>query len=475
VAVDRPPPPPPPPDPPPDPWRTDTSPRLERQDAHELPERTEQEEDSLDRGAPPTDAQDRLEAEFTDQSAEVDQAEPLIAEATDQARNRPESPVASQGRREGILLGDGPDSRDAQYGQAYPAPGVAQQSDVSVDRTLAQNRAALEEGGGNLRAQDNQEGVRAIDKQLERLDQPADPLREFPPPDAQERLEAHFAQADDGTAVGKSVADVAKSDLATEKPSVADYSAQLEAVEDFGAEPDAAQTALLTREIQTESPASPGPHANEAFRLDFEDGTKAIYKPASGEDGSLRDAIEGGTFWRSEVAAYATDKLLGLDLVPTTAAVNGMSGVGSLQDWVPGQAKPLDGYDPVDRQRMAVLDYVTGNTDRHGGNWLSQIDGRPAAIDNGLSFPSGPADGIKSPWTNAMLDKPLDPGLVASLREVTLDEFADTLRDHGLNDPAIDGAVARLREVQAGVIRGQAWDGKFLDDWWETVKDMRPS
>jgi hypothetical protein len=39
-----------------------------------------------------------------------------------------------------------------------------------------------------------------------------------------------------------------------------------------------------------------------------------------------------------------------------------------------------------DLTRMALFDHITGNCDRHGGNWIVDKNNRVYAIDNGLAF-----------------------------------------------------------------------------------------
>ena len=61
------------------------------------------------------------------------------------------------------------------------------------------------------------------------------------------------------------------------------------------------------------------------------------------------------------------------------------SGPGSLQRFVKGESYGDPSHE--DRTKMAVLDYVLGSMDRHGGNLLYTENDTPAAIDNGYSMP----------------------------------------------------------------------------------------
>lgn len=108
-------------------------------------------------------------------------------------------------------------------------------------------------------------------------------------------------------------------------------------------------------------------------------------------------------FARREVAAWNVDQVLGLDIVPECALVRGEGGevyslavwvddakvgVGAMQDpqWV------LENTDPQEWGKLALLDGVLGNPDRHQKNWMVGNDGYVWAIDNGLGLILGEED-----------------------------------------------------------------------------------
>jgi hypothetical protein len=147
------------------------------------------------------------------------------------------------------------------------------------------------------------------------------------------------------------------------------------------------------------------PNANAAFRVALEGGGAGVFKPETGESGT------GGLYgpmWQNEIGAYRLDQALGFNLVPTTAPfqgadANGSSSIGSIQAWAPNSRLDPGGYDTIDQQKMGVLDYILGNGDRHLGNWLTQADGRPAAIDNGLTFPTSNAENLRSDFVRNVI------------------------------------------------------------------------
>ncbi len=208
-------------------------------------------------------------------------------------------------------------------------------------------------------------------------------------------------------------------------------------------------------------------HANQHLEVVTDDGRIAHLKPALGEhpDAAGRgDVTPPGTGWKREVAACDADRLMGLGVVPETVAVDDPeSGRASLQDDAPGFARPLSQYEAEDVDRMAVLDYVVGNTDRHGANFRTQGDGRPAAIDNGYAFPTSPEVPIKSDFVVQRLDTPLSDEVVASVQACDPADLQAMLRRDGIEESAIAGCITRLHEVQDnGMITGDAWSGGIV-------------
>jgi len=108
----------------------------------------------------------------------------------------------------------------------------------------------------------------------------------------------------------------------------------------------------------------------------------------------LRNPAGGYGSIASEVLAYELSQELGLDVVPGTAGYAYKEQNGSLQRFIPN-AKTWGelgkGGDPVDifnrlSPSIKILDTITGNRDRHGGNVLQDARGKIWAIDNGGAF-----------------------------------------------------------------------------------------
>lgn len=223
-----------------------------------------------------------------------------------------------------------------------------------------------------------------------------------------------------------------------------------------------AERAMQDRRIVSLEPLDPGNHANPAYIASLDDGTLGVYKPIQGEDASLRQGIPGGLAHR-EVAASRVDEAFGFHRVPTTTMMDGDHGPGSVQQFVNSTAsKAHHEYPRLQQEQMAVLDYVTGNTDRHTGNYRTDRNGNIVAIDHGYSFPESPDPrfGIRSDFVDKNLHTPLSNEVMTAVRAVDPDQLRNTLRATGLGEAAIDGTIARLTEIQTrGMITGEAWPG----------------
>ncbi|WBC13747.1 hypothetical protein O7600_21820 [Micromonospora sp. WMMA1998] len=223
-----------------------------------------------------------------------------------------------------------------------------------------------------------------------------------------------------------------------------------------------AELRLLGREVHSMVELKPGEHVNDAYDATFTDGTHGVYKPNVPENEfvQVRSTIPENQLAAREVAASRLDEDLGFDLVPTTARWDGPHGAGSMQEFVenarPG--RPVTDYTVPERERMAVLDYISGNTDRHMGNYLTGPDGRLVAIDHGYSFPESNAEPLRSDFVQQQMNQPLSPDTMARLQSTDPAVLADRLRATGLNESAVSGAMDRFNEIRSrGMITGEAW------------------
>lgn len=246
-------------------------------------------------------------------------------------------------------------------------------------------------------------------------------------------------------------------------------------------------------------------------------GSRSVYKPsylenfplfAHGRVTRLRYGIPAGAghLAARDVSAFRLDEALGFGRIPPTGLLKGPFGEGSNMQWVFSRpshpllasrrigregfltreptAKHGDSitskaevarlmrqdeldaayrrYPRVQREQMAVLDYIMGNTDRHLGNFRTDRHGGIVAIDNSLSFPETPDSrfGIRSDFVKQFQHVELSADVLESVRSLDPEHLRAAWRDAGLSDTAVDGALARWREIcENGAITGEAWPG----------------
>lgn len=219
---------------------------------------------------------------------------------------------------------------------------------------------------------------------------------------------------------------------------------------------------------------------NATYKSTLDDGTLVAYKPTSGVSTIARDGMTQAGVTAREVATSRADEMLKLDLVPTTTFTDGPHGAGSSQKWMSGTTggQVAENYHAVEQERMAVLDYVTGNTDRHMGNYLTGPRGELVAIDHGFAFPSPDMPfPVRSDFVKQHLGKDLSPQVLAKVRAVRAEDFRAMLVQTGVDAPSAEAAMRRLQEIQqngkitganhAGIIGGGYED--MLD--WQVRND----
>jgi hypothetical protein len=115
-------------------------------------------------------------------------------------------------------------------------------------------------------------------------------------------------------------------------------------------------------------------------------------------DGVVRNAIfkkvdKEHDSWRSEVAAYELDKVLGLGMVPPTVPRSVKGRKGCLQLWVTGtvMSKFEEEFPDIEKWReqvsvMWLFDDLIANIDRHLNNAMVSPDHQLMLIDNSKTF-----------------------------------------------------------------------------------------
>jgi hypothetical protein len=109
----------------------------------------------------------------------------------------------------------------------------------------------------------------------------------------------------------------------------------------------------------------------------------------------IRPGVQSGYFesYKSEIAAYELDKLLGLNMVPVVVERRVRNDIGAAVMWVEGvrsweSVQPLPKPATWDFQlaRMKMLDDLIGNSDRNKGNLLVDEDWHIFLIDHSRAF-----------------------------------------------------------------------------------------
>lgn len=237
--------------------------------------------------------------------------------------------------------------------------------------------------------------------------------------------------------------------------------------------PDPAETALQKMRFRKPDPDDQwqvlgGAMGNEkttnaVYLVRGRDGEKYVFKPGEGEQLGIRRGLipqRPGEYANREVAAYRVSHALDFGLVPPTTFTTSPRGMGrgSVQKFVPNSApERVEDHPEGQRLRMAVLDYVIGNTDRHFGNFRtvgehhSPIEHRKVlAIDHGLSFPEAPFGNLYGPFYDYCWGKQIPGDIMAKIRAVDQDQLRAALRDANLSTRAIDGSLGRLNELLDG-------------------------
>jgi hypothetical protein len=228
--------------------------------------------------------------------------------------------------------------------------------------------------------------------------------------------------------------------------------------------------------------------------VDLGDGTKGVWKPASGEVHTVTvkdrkivpDGTEGGEvipvranikgdYWKREIAASKIADILGMsDIQPSTVAREVDGQHGSIQQLVPhaltagnfSESAAADG--PKDNARAAVFDFLTLNTDRHLSNWMlrsSEGGMKLALIDNGLSFPDShdtPEGGRSMLLQHAMAKNLPIPEEVQHWDKLK-PSIAKTIQDSGLSEQEQALTMKRFDHLVQS-----AKDGKSMSEMWHT-------
>jgi len=197
--------------------------------------------------------------------------------------------------------------------------------------------------------------------------------------------------------------------------------------------------------------------------LEMQDGSRAVFKMKDDPDSQqLRSNITPGNELERERAAWEVSKIVGMDHMTTPLIPykhNGEDGI--LMKMQSGKIALDSEHDLFgggkEIGRVAMFDYVIGNEDRHGGNWL--VDGdKIHLIDHGLTFPE--SNNIKTTYNMAFNDEAFHAGRGTSTYVLESSpksyirpyiehrqEILGKLKEMGLPKASIDGVDYRITQA----------------------------
>lgn len=185
-----------------------------------------------------------------------------------------------------------------------------------------------------------------------------------------------------------------------------------------------------------------------------------------------RALFKSGQAAHRESIVSTIDDLLGWNLVPKTTVRDFGGEIGSIQEWMPRSREP--GVDMLsepqfrrDVFRIAALDFIIGNTDRHRGNILVKGN-RLYAIDHGnvltYRYSFYPVNAIA---INIVADKPLPEDILKDLRNLEEGDLRAALAPIMLEEKdAAEGAVWRWKYLKKAGKIVDPWSNEFQDAAW---------
>ena len=183
------------------------------------------------------------------------------------------------------------------------------------------------------------------------------------------------------------------------------------------------------------------------------DGEKSVYKPDDGDSysstaftGGLREA------YTSYVDQEFATKIAAISVWRADVQSDvGQLAPGSIAQWVPGEKG--DDLERDTAERMIVLDLLSGNVDRHSGNWVGQH-----AVDHNRTFTShsfddgNPLAGLSPSEMSYLADGEISDSVASSVLaslndEATVDRVIARGKELGMSDDEEESFRARINFV----------------------------
>lgn len=209
-----------------------------------------------------------------------------------------------------------------------------------------------------------------------------------------------------------------------------------------------------------------GGGVNTTLKGRLDNGQEVIIKPAAGAAGNMRAGIPAGTDLERERASYLVAQKLGIygatpiigRHVDLPDGYDYHNGDAIVQGFIPDAVQVGFSWNssPEDTRRIALLDAVIGNTDRHGGNalavgWENGVAGpdgiRIVPIDHGLTFSSQENVYGNTQALDLAKGAPITDEERQALLELGSDEWARDLMAIGIPRDAIVLMRRRIRKI----------------------------
>ena len=229
------------------------------------------------------------------------------------------------------------------------------------------------------------------------------------------------------------------------------------------------RTAAATAKTWVENPAAIEAHLRTADVTSIEDIGTGVTHPRRAHlhpDQPVESLVwkvlppgRRGGFWesyKSEIAAYALDTLLGMHMVPPVVERQIGSDTGAAVMWIGSikSVKELGGNVPSGPawgkalRMMLMFDNLIANPDRNAGNILIGQPGEFVLIDHSRAF-------VTSTKLPQKVER-VDAELWDSMKALTRDDLVRTLKPW-LDDDAIGAIVQRRDRIKQQTLRHAEW------------------
>jgi len=130
-----------------------------------------------------------------------------------------------------------------------------------------------------------------------------------------------------------------------------------------------------------------------------------------------------------DVMVYEISRLLGFHLVPVSTYRTYQNQVVSVQAFIEDRIESDKGFvrEPYANEQLHILDFLTQQLDRHGGNWAVAPGGHVVAYDNDIVYGSEAWEG-KRVWGPVSADTP--PRAISPVNKKAIERLKKALQEN---------------------------------------------